>query len=628
MGRAHHVRRERRSRRLSARRPSGAASFGLFVSRVWRGALGVAALLALGTAVLLSAAPALLALGTAVLLSAAPAEAQTAVKLVGNTGQTQNNVGAGFHNDFAQAFTTGANAGGYKLTRVDLRLRNSSNISPSYSVKIFSNSSGSPGSSLGTLTNPSSLTGSGSFQNFQFTASSDGIDLAASTTYFVVVAVSVEANAVSVGTTLSDSEDTGAAAGWSIANNGLFRAINSTDSWTSSTSARMIAVYGYAKGGTTTKPAKPTDFAATGVELGLRLTWSDPGDSSIVKYQYRISATASWTAWTDIAGSSATTTGYTVENLPVRTFGTPFRVQLRAVNVVGNGVQSDVVSAAPTLPAIAGLSASPGSDRVTLTWTNPASCAEAEALHGLAGAAVGAGTVRHLHFLLDPPVRQGRVLADEADELCPALQHAQRAVSGVGGNAEIEGLALPPVEDVGLAHPALAVAAGHERGALGQLVLAALAVADELEERRLNHRHAGRELLQVDEVERGAVRGRQKVGGRPAGMVVVVAPGDAAQVDGVEEQGAHVVVGASAFGGDLLRDLALAAAGSSPDHHGLSGFDKDLEGGGELAGAKRVIGGDRVWVGHGGIPAMKRRRRTRTARPPAHRQAGLISTSF
>jgi len=124
------------------------------------------------------------------------------------------------------------------------------------------------------------------------------------------------------------------------------------------------------------KPAKPADFAAAGVELGLRLTWSDPGDSSIVKYQYRISTTASWTAWTDIAGSSATTTGYTVENLPVRTFGTPFRVQLRAVNAVGNGVQSDVVSAAPTLPAIAGLSASPGSDRVTLTWTNPASCAE------------------------------------------------------------------------------------------------------------------------------------------------------------------------------------------------------------------------------------------------------------
>ena len=361
MGRAHHVRRERRSRRLSARRPSGVASFGLFVSRVWRGALGVAALLALGTAVL---------------LSAAPAEAQTAVKLVGNTGQTQNNVGAGLHNDFAQAFTTGANAGGYKLTRVDLRLRTSSNISPSYSVKIFSNSSGSPGSSLGTLTNPSSLTGSGSFQNFQFTASSDGIDLAASTTYFVVVALSVEASAVSVGTTLSDSEDTGAAAGWSIANNGLFRAINSTDPWGSSTSARMIAVYGYAKGGTTAKPAKPTDFAATGVELGLRLTWSDPGDSSIVKYQYRISATASWTAWTDIAGSGATTTGYTVEDLPVRDFGTPLRVQVRAVNAVGNGVQSDVVSAAPTLPAIGGLSASPGSDRVTLTWTNPASCAE------------------------------------------------------------------------------------------------------------------------------------------------------------------------------------------------------------------------------------------------------------
>lgn len=81
---------------------------------------------------------------------------------------------------------------------------------------------------------------------------------------------------------------------------------------------------------------------------------------------------------------------------------------------------------------------------------------------------------------------------------------------------------------VGDAAVALAVATGHDRGAFRQLVLAALAVAHELEQRGLHHRHAGGELLQVDQVERGAVRGRQEVGRRPAGAVVAVAPGDAA----------------------------------------------------------------------------------------------------
>ena len=77
---------------------------------------------------------------------------------------------------------------------------------------------------------------------------------------------------------------------------------------------------------------------------------------------------------------------------------------------------------------------------------------EAETLHGFAGAAVGTGAVRHPRLLFDPPVREGRILADEADELGPALQHAERAVARIGRDAEIEGLALPPVEDVGLTY--------------------------------------------------------------------------------------------------------------------------------------------------------------------------------
>ena len=91
-----------------------------------------------------------------------------------------------------------------------------------------------------------------------------------------------------------------------------------------------------------------------------------------------------------------------------------------------------------------------------------------------------------------------------------------------------------------LPHRPLAVviggAAGDERGALGQRVLADLAFERELIERRLHHRHTGRKLFEVDEPEAGIVGRRQEHRRRPAGAVGGVAPGDAAQIDGVEQE--------------------------------------------------------------------------------------------
>ena len=59
---------------------------------------------------------------------------------------------------------------------------------------------------------------------------------------------------------------------------------------------------------------------------------------------------------------------------------------------------------------------------------------------------------------------------------------------------------------------------------------------------------------------------------------------------------------APAPGRDLLRDLALGAAGRSPYQAGLSGLDQDCKGGGEFARAKRVVGGDCVGIGYGRPP--------------------------
>ena len=109
---------------------------------------------------------------------------------------------------------------------------------------------------------------------------------------------------------------------------------------------------------------------------------------------------------------------------------------------------------------------------------------------------------------------------------------------------------------------ALAVAAGDQRGALRQLVFAYLAVEHELVEGGLHHRHGRGQLLQVDEPAAGIAGGRQEGRRRPAGAAVRVAPGDAAQVDGVEQQRAHVDIAARGPGRGLLGERAL---GRSPE---------------------------------------------------------------
>ena len=89
-----------------------------------------------------------------------------------------------------------------------------------------------------------------------------------------------------------------------------------------------------------------------------------------------------------------------------------------------------------------------------------------------------------------------------------------------------------PVHDGAVGIP---VAAGDQRGALGQFVLAALPLQEELVKRGLDHRHRGRQLFQVEEPQVGIVRRRQEHRRRPARAAVLVAPGDTPQIDGVEQ---------------------------------------------------------------------------------------------
>ncbi len=94
------------------------------------------------------------------------------------------------------------------------------------------------------------------------------------------------------------------------------------------------------------------------------LSWSNPGDSSITGYQYRVGTSG---VWTNLPGSSATTTSFDV--FDGLTGGSPQTVQLRAVNANGNGASASVTSAVPAAPT--GLTAVALSASARLGWADP-----------------------------------------------------------------------------------------------------------------------------------------------------------------------------------------------------------------------------------------------------------------
>ena len=169
---------------------------------------------------------------------------QTSKTLVSNTGQSPDY--GDFRSDYAQAFSTGNNNAGYTvytLTAVQLRLR-SGGSQPTYSVYITEDSGGRPGESLGTLDGPTSLTNPWTL--YEFSASGNGINLNASTKYWLVIDSSGPNSAAQVRLTTSPNEDAGKSPGWSIANNSRSRD-HGTPTWTGGTFpwALIFAVDGY-----------------------------------------------------------------------------------------------------------------------------------------------------------------------------------------------------------------------------------------------------------------------------------------------------------------------------------------------------------------------------------------------
>ena len=321
-------------------------------------------------------AAALLALPLLVLslLFAPPAEAQTARVLVSNTGAgNASNIRVFGNERIAQAFATGANSAGYNITSLHVRYHNSPQAQhlSGLTVTIRNVNGANPGSTvLGTFTNPNSI----SAGLVTFNAPAGGIDLAASTTYFVQFAVGGGADRLGTFRTRSGTgkgdEDNASLSDWSIADD----ARGFTDGlWEGAEDGKLLQIdlRGTVKTAPT-GPAAPMNLQAVVSSGQVELTWDDPSDDTITKYQYQQRtppSTGTWGNWTDISNSDEDTTDHTVTGL---TNGTEYEFGVRAVAGSTNGTAATVsATPVPRPEAPTGLTATAGNQQVVLRWTDP-----------------------------------------------------------------------------------------------------------------------------------------------------------------------------------------------------------------------------------------------------------------
>ena len=126
-------------------------------------------------------------------------------------------------------------------------------------------------------------------------------------------------------------------------------------------------------------PAALSGLTATASADAVVLSWNDPGDGSITRYQVRERPgfDGIWWCWSGFGASpSGGKITYRVQNLPS---GAAYKFQARAQNAAGFGPAVEVsasTSAATSPPASvpaapSGFSSAPGDRSVTLSWNNP-----------------------------------------------------------------------------------------------------------------------------------------------------------------------------------------------------------------------------------------------------------------
>ena len=309
---------------------------------------------------------------SALLALTAQAQAQAQV-LVSNVGQANFGGGEIYDFDQAQAFTTGGNSTGYTLTSVEIEMEADRNYSTAFTVSLHSNNNGTPGTSLGTLSNPTSISTDGVYA---FTTR--GIALAADTTYFVVierVGYIDAADDFLIKNTNSNAQDPGMASGWSIGNDSLYRDWDSNDPWTSFSNSKKIRVKGIPNPppGAPETPAAPSIGATEGSNSSLDVGWLKPANAGpFVKYdlRYRKVTDQTWTT-----GPQDVTISFANITTGLRA-GTKYEVQVRAKNSNGDsewspsGTGQTDSGIRPDVPRNLNATAN-GQNRIDLNWTSP-----------------------------------------------------------------------------------------------------------------------------------------------------------------------------------------------------------------------------------------------------------------
>ena len=159
----------------------------------------------------------------------------------------------------AQSFETGANAGGYTVSEVDIRFADV--IGRSTTVKIRENNADNrPGDLVTTLTDPGTLTAD-SLNTFTAPV---GTTLDASKTYWLTVNEGISSNRVPA-IAIQANDETGET-GWSIGDGSLWRG-GETDSWSDSITSLLITIKGTAI--PTTTLVSNTHLSSTGSSSGI-----------------------------------------------------------------------------------------------------------------------------------------------------------------------------------------------------------------------------------------------------------------------------------------------------------------------------------------------------------------------
>ncbi len=296
----------------------------------------------------------------------APAHAETLVSNTGRStvGHTACVLGSEpvIELDCAQGFTTGQNTRGYDLSSIQLDTQRAPGSGTLTVTVRAATGSGRPRNAvLYTLTNPSNV-GTG-LQTF---TAPGGARLKRDTQYFVHMTFDGSGTRPRWNLTTDDNEDSGKAIGWSIGDHRYTRRSDGTGGWEGDGGVYSTSIQIRVQGNTLA-PAAP-NLSATPGETQVALTWDDPANNTITKYQYRWkTGDGAYGNWTDIDGSDASTDSYTVTGL---TSGTAYTFAVRAKNVGGTGAADTVTTA--TLPIAPNLSAaSDETDEVTLTWADP-----------------------------------------------------------------------------------------------------------------------------------------------------------------------------------------------------------------------------------------------------------------